>query len=50
MNAVDCVKNAVFTLWMEETREPTDADTPATAATAGLLQTGGGVVNPAEVH
>jgi hypothetical protein len=50
MNALDCVRNAVFAELMEETSEPTDADTPATAATAACVTRGGGVFNPTEVH
>src|SRR5215470_11742811 len=39
MNALDCVRNAVFTELIEVVRAPTDADTLATAMTAALATT-----------
>jgi hypothetical protein len=49
MNADDCVRNAVFVVWMEETNELTEADTPATAA-AAVPPHAGSELNPAAVH
>ena len=50
MNALDCDRKAVFAEWMEETREPTYADTPAMAVTAGWAGKPGGGFNPTGVH
>jgi hypothetical protein len=48
MNALDWVRNAVFTELIEETRPLRDADTPATAASAACEMTVD--VIPADVH
>src|SRR5262245_48375500 len=50
MNALDCVRNTVFVEWIEETSEPTYADTPATAVTAALVGKSGPGFNPTGVH
>ena len=50
MNAVDCVRNPVFVELMEEAREPTEADTAATAAIVAFVTTPIDVENPDDVH
>jgi hypothetical protein len=52
MKADDCVRNAVFVVWMEETSALIEADASATAAAASavLLPVVRGELNPAPVH
>jgi hypothetical protein len=46
MNALDCVRNAVFTELIEATRAPTDADTFAIAVSPAWATTGAFLLNP----
>jgi hypothetical protein len=50
MNALDCVRNAVFTELIEVTSALTDADTPATAMATVEFKPFGGASAPAPTH